>query len=316
MAKLEQPFWKAIEGANTILLAGCGGGYDVFCGLPLYFALREMGKTVHLANYSFSSVYSATGRRVGSGCVKITWQSISHDRYFPELHLARWFHEQGEDVPIYCFDGGGVLPFIAAYQGMIDETKLDAIILVDGGTDSLMRGDEAGLGTPQEDMTSIAAVHTLDVPIKLLVCLGFGIDTFHGVCHVQFLEAVADITKAGGFLGAWALTPDMPEAQRYKSASDYVFQQMPNHPSIVSSSILSAIEGQFGDYHTTRRTESSTLFINPLMTLYWAFQLEAVAKRILYLDELYSTQTPSDVHDVIDRLRETHVLKPWQNLPM
>ena len=67
MAKLEQPFWKAIEGANTILLAGCGGGYDVFCGLPLYFALREMGKTVHLANYSFSSVYSATGRRVGSG---------------------------------------------------------------------------------------------------------------------------------------------------------------------------------------------------------------------------------------------------------
>ncbi|MFF7988525.1 hypothetical protein ACFZDG_01885 [Kitasatospora xanthocidica] len=33
-----------------------------------------------------------------------------------------------------------------------------AVLLVDGGTDILMRGDEAGLGTPEEDMASLAAV--------------------------------------------------------------------------------------------------------------------------------------------------------------
>ncbi len=39
---------------------------------------------------------------------------------------------------------------------------IDCVILVDGGTDSLMRGDEKQLGTPTEDMTSIAAVSMLD----------------------------------------------------------------------------------------------------------------------------------------------------------
>ncbi len=35
-------------------------------------------------------------------------------------------------------------------------------MLVDGGTDILMRGDENGLGTPVEDLTSVAAVTALD----------------------------------------------------------------------------------------------------------------------------------------------------------
>ncbi len=49
-----------------------------------------------------------------------------------------------------------------------------------------MRGDEPGLGTPEEDIASIAAVHQLALDAKLLVCLGFGVDTFHGVCHAHF----------------------------------------------------------------------------------------------------------------------------------
>lgn len=42
--------------------------------------------------------------------------------------------------------------------------EIDCVILVDGGTDSLMRGDEVELGTPTEDMSSIAAIHQLKVP--------------------------------------------------------------------------------------------------------------------------------------------------------
>ena len=33
---------------------------------------------------------------------------------------------------------------------------VDTLVLVDGGTDSLMRGDEEGLGTPHEDIASLA----------------------------------------------------------------------------------------------------------------------------------------------------------------
>lgn len=47
------------------------------------------------------------------------------------------------------------------------------MILVDGGTDSLMRGDESDLGSPQEDALSVASLHLLDtIPDqnKFLAC--------------------------------------------------------------------------------------------------------------------------------------------------
>jgi hypothetical protein len=175
----------------------------------------------------------------------------------------------------------GVQPLYASYKALVDALRVDAVVLIDGGTDSLMRGDEAGLGTPQEDVVSIAAVDLLDVPTKLLICLGFGIDAYHGVCHAQFLEAVAALIQEEGFLGAWSLTAGMPEVALYREATEAVFRVMGQHTSIVQSSILSALEGRFGDYHATRRTAGSSLFINPLMSLYWCFWLDPVARRNL-----------------------------------
>src|SRR6185437_7492889 len=43
---LTLPFFQEIESAQSILLAGAGGGFDIFSGLPLYFGLRAMGKQV------------------------------------------------------------------------------------------------------------------------------------------------------------------------------------------------------------------------------------------------------------------------------
>ena len=52
--RLNLPIFDQLESAKSILIAGAGGGFDVFAGLPIYFALRDMGKTVHLANFSFT----------------------------------------------------------------------------------------------------------------------------------------------------------------------------------------------------------------------------------------------------------------------
>ncbi len=316
MTFLQLPFFDAIADAKTILLAGAGGGFDIFSGLPLYFGLRGMGKAVHLANLSFSRLYASNGKRLGTALVEITAQTAGFERYFPELHLARWLAAQGEPSSIYGIDREGVKPVSAAYRTLNELLKPDAVILIDGGTDSLMRGDEAGLGTPEEDIASIAAVNALDVPTKLLVCLGFGVDTYHGVCHAQFLEAVAEITRNGGFLGAWSLTQEMPEVKRYIEAVDYVNGIMFNHPSIVSSSIVSAIEGEFGNHHRNYRTEGSHLFINALMSLYWCFRLDKVAERILYLDAIRETESNRDLTLSIEYFRATHDSKPWVDLPM
>jgi hypothetical protein len=303
MRCLRLPFFAELEQARTILLAGAGGGFDVFSGLPLYFGLRQQGKQVHLANLSFSHLEAASGRRPAPAVLEVTADAQTEAAYFPEVYLCRWFRQQGEEVAVYCFERTGLGPLLEGYRAVVAELHPDALVLVDGGTDSLMRGDEAGLGTPEEDIASIAAVDELDVARKYLVCLGFGVDAFHGVCHAHALEAVADLTRQGAFLGAFALTGDMPEVRRYAEATEAVFAAMPAYPSIVSASILSAVEGHYGDHHRTVRTQGSTLWINPLMTLYWCFHLEPVARRILYLDAVKQTQSYWDLMEAIDAFR-------------
>jgi hypothetical protein len=96
----------------------------------------------------------------------------------------------------------------------------------------------------------------------------------------------------------------MPEVQRYQTALEAVLQAMPSQPSIVSTSIVSALEGHYGDHRRTVRTKGSTLWINPRMALYWCFRLEPVARRILYLDAIKEAQTYWEVMAVIDIFRQ------------
>src|SRR5215467_11959516 len=104
MKCLQLPFFAELDEDRTVLIAGAGGGFDVFSGLPLYFGLRAAGKQVHLANLSFSHLEAATGRQLARAAVEITADSRVTAGYFPEFHLCRWFQRQGEDVPVYCFD--------------------------------------------------------------------------------------------------------------------------------------------------------------------------------------------------------------------
>jgi hypothetical protein len=300
---LTLPFFTALSPAKRILVAGAGGGFDVFCGLPLYFALKNSGKEVFLANLSFSRLEDCTGKRLTPALLEVDAdsQGPSYINYFPEGYLCQWFRAQGEEVSIFCFERTGAVPLREGYRVLIDRLAIDTLLLVDGGTDSLMRGDEDGLGTPHEDIASLAATYDLPLERKLLACLGFGIDHYHDVCHYHFLGAVADLTRAGAFLGAFSLTNDMPEVQRYRAASDAVIAAMPNFPSIVNTSILSALEGRYGDHHATDRTFGSVLWINALMTLYWCFQLEPVARRVLYLEQMKETTSREEVAAVIMR---------------
>lgn len=310
------PLFEALKDSRRVLLAGAGGGYDVFSGLPLYFKLKALGKEVFFANYSMSSLDQV--KQVDDlPLYEINAESEGSPDYFPEKYLCQWLdaHHQAT-ATIYGLERSGLEPFQRAYQHLVDSLNLDTVILVDGGTDSLMRGDEPDLATPAEDLTSVAAVHSLDIPCKLLCCIGFGVDTFHGVCHHYFLQAVADLTKTGHFLGAFSLMHEFEETEKLKSATEYVFHHMPKVPSIVLTSVIDAVRGQFGNHHTTERTHGSVLYINPLMSLYWSFKLEGVAQRCLYLDRLQGSQTCTDVLIAIERFRGYNQRKPWKDIPL
>lgn len=317
LSALQPPFFAALKNSRRILIAGMGGGFDVFCGLPLYFALKHERKQVFLANYSFTSLAIQPPRSIAPAVVEVTPEfSVYPGDYFPEYWLSRWLRTQGEPSSIYAFRKVGVQPLKTAYQALVKHLKVDTIILVDGGTDSLMRGDEVDLGTPHEDATSLVAVNELSGVKTFVACLGFGIDRFHGVCHANFLEATAELTRQGAYLGTFSLTPDLPAVQKYRDACEAVFQMMPRFTSIVNSSILSAIQGEYGDHHYTERTRGSELWINPLMALYWTYKLPAVAQRLQYYQPMLGTQTLSDVALVIERHRDNVNIRPRVDIPV
>ncbi|EEF58665.1 DUF1152 domain-containing protein [Pedosphaera parvula] len=310
-------FFNEIEKAQNVLIVGAGGGFDIFSGLPLYFALRKAGKTVHLANLSFSRIDFCEGERPIPSLLKVTPGTSGPASYFPEVYLSQWLSNRFGETPIYAISQAGARPVQEAYNWLVQTLRPDTLILTDGGTDSLMRGDEASLGTPEEDMASLSAAHCVEGPErKLLVCLGFGIDFFHGICHAHFLENVAALIAEGGYLGTWSVTREMEEFGLYEEACEFVSARMPRQPSIVNSSIISAINGNFGDFHSTKRTAGSTLFINPLMGLYWSFRLENVARRNLYLNDIRDTVAYHELSLAIEKFRAMQQkTRLWTDIP-
>ena len=91
---------------------------------------------------------------------------------------------------------------------------------------------------------------------------------------------------------------------------------MPAKPSIVSTSIISAVSGEYGDFHSNYRTEGSELWINPLMGLYWTFNLGGVASRCLYLDKVKETRTYRELTTAIQLYRGSYEKRDWQTIPV
>jgi hypothetical protein len=311
------PLFERLAGARNVLIAGAGGGFDVFAGIPLALALRRQNKHVRFANLSFTYLGGTSASRLDPVMYEVLSGTEGEERYFPERALCEWLEERGDsDASVFAFDKCGVRPLRDAYARLVEWFEIDAIVLVDGGTDILMRGDEAGLGTPAEDMVSLAAVSALEqVPTKLVACIGFGIDAFHGVCHAHFLENVAALTADGGFLGAFSVLPSMPEGRAFLDAVAHAQSRTPGRPSIVNGSIAAAVEGRFGDVQFTDRTASSELFINPLMGLYWAFDLAAVARRSMYLPALEGTEDIFEVSARIEAFRRSIRARPRKIIP-
>jgi len=283
-------------------------------GYLCFFALKKAGAQCFLANLTFSdpSMMKDT-EQVSPMCWKITADSKRNEigwtkekiYYWPEFQVADWFRtKEGIEVPVYMFEHDiGVVPLLQAYKVIVERHNIEAVILVDGGTDSLMFGNEQGVGTPTEDMTSICAVDLLpNVKKKLLFNIGFGVDCFHGVCHHNFLENVCKVAESGGFYGSFSLLQSHEESTKFQQ----VYEACNPENSIVSSSVLLATQYKFGNVHskhTASRTRGSQMYITPLMSQYWAFDLNVVASNVLYLDKLTTTQNSTQVQHIIAMFR-------------
>jgi hypothetical protein len=306
------PFLTALQQSRHVLFAGAGGGFDVFAALPLYHSLKSLGITVSLANLSYSELLPIAGENITPDCIRVTAHSEGPHGFFPEKHLAAFLARFDEPTPIYCIRRTGCRPVIDAYQALFERLQFDALVLVDGGTDSLMRGDEQGLGTPEEDAASLTAAGMLPLDRKFLAVIGFGVDHAHGVCDAHAFQAIAQLTAAGAYQGTIGLAPDMPEVRFYRDAILFANHHMHRHESLVDNSILSSLDGYFGDHHATDRTRGSTLHITPLMSLYFTFLLDPVSDRLLYRDAIRTTESYDELSLAIEYFRsQLPKLRPY-----
>ncbi|MCY3411576.1 MAG: DUF1152 domain-containing protein [Candidatus Heimdallarchaeota archaeon] len=296
-------FLQEIQGSERVLIAGAGGGFDIYAGIPLFFSLTGMGKEVYLASYTLSNVEDKRWKldQFDKHCSIITASSaIPKGVYCPEKYLADYLKTQGLEMDIFTFHRVGPKLLAHTYQALVRDLKLDTVILLDGGNDSLMRGDEVGLGTPVEDMTSIVAAQSVQAR-KYLVCLGITVDYFHGVADKDNWKAMAELIKLNGFKGAFALDKNSPSVKKYIELVNFANQEKENYQSIVQNSIVSALNGEFGDIHRTPRTRGSELQISPIMGQYWCFDLQTVYNRVLYAKEIENLKNLSEVNSVISQ---------------
>lgn len=284
---------------RNVLIVGAGGGFDVLCGVPLGLQLMSMGNNVFYANYSFTELLKVEPQHwIYPSTLYVTHESrLSEGDYFPEKHLSEWLHIEGiNNSQVYCFPFLGVKNLREQYAQIIRANNIEVIFIVDGGCDGIFRGDEYELGTPSMDSISIIAGSLQDIKEKYYVLTAFGTEgANHEVSHAEALERTSDLIKIKKFIGVTAMVPQDPVIQKYDSCISYIYKHLPleRHSNIVSS-IRASYKGLFGDLAVTVKAEISPIWISPLTSLVWIYDLEAVAKmKLFYKDVLDSVDVAS-----------------------
>ena len=102
---------------------------------------------------------------------------------------------------------GGVMGIVDGLACAMEKLKIDLLVGIDVGGDSLAQGHEPGLRSPLADSLMLAAFAELDRRGRRTVwgVFGYGSD---GELTVDEIEgALTRVAAAGGLLGCWSLTP-------------------------------------------------------------------------------------------------------------
>jgi hypothetical protein len=88
--QLNLPILDQVSSCRSLLIAGMGGGFDLFCGLPIYFELQRRGQRAHLANFAD---YHLTEKTLGSRLwISPLMAIITHLRWVPGSSIwRRWW---------------------------------------------------------------------------------------------------------------------------------------------------------------------------------------------------------------------------------
>lgn len=278
---------------KTVLLAGCGGGFDFVHAMLLVPELVRLGKTLVIGSYSFGDPRVIGGDAPvvfdedGVVVRRVTASNVPDADYGPEIHVCSFldarFPGRAPHAAYAYYARDFTVPTLTRfYRQLVATHAVDAVVIVDGGSDSLMVGDEDGLGDPIEDCVSVTTVAALEGVTTLLVTVGFGADRYNHVSDAASLRAVAELTVSGGFLGALALTPEDESFRFYRDCLDHI-EARQQFRSVLANAIVCAGEGHFGSdgvpARLGARVQPGEIFLWPLMAMVWGFDPATVAAR-------------------------------------
>lgn len=308
-----------LEAGSSVLVAGCGGGYDVVCALPIALELRRQGHRVHLASNAFTHLEAVPGaEQPFPGLFRV------HDRcepppngYFPEGFLAKWWESTlGEELPVWSYRLVGVRQLEGIFGYLGQQLRLNALVVVDGGVDALFWGNEHDQATPTIDAISVLAAYQQRSLRRYFAMTAFGTEgTEHSVRHYDVLEHMARLEPA--LLGVSALLRGSHAGDQFLKALEYLFARMePHWHSNMAASIAAAMRGTFGYASPTIKTQTSPLWISILQQLYWFYELDPIAEAKPYLEEGLATAGVDELHELIQRVREAGPVAPWRDIPI
>lgn len=281
MLNLPHSINKKLEGKNNILIVGMGGGQDILAGLPLYYTLTKQGKKVSLANLTHTELSTIRNHAepiiMDTALLGATSEIHTPSTNYVEGYLSAFFKTAlNIDMTVWMLRRTHVAELRRAFERLVEHLKIEAIILVDGGVDSIMQGNEDGSGTMFEDTLTLAATKDIKLP-KIIACIGFGTEVEEELSHYLALENIANITKQGGFHGTCSLVDYMSAFKFYKSACEFIWSQNGHKKSHISTRIIPAAQGEFGNVHYYDQDNENPIeiCISPLMSMYWFFEADA-----------------------------------------
>lgn len=164
----------------------------------------------------------------------------------------------------------------AGLAGAAAHLGWDLVVFVDVGGDVLAHGDEPGLASPLCDAMLLAAATWL-APQTPAIAAVFGAGCDGELTPAEVLDRIAEVTAAGGLLGAWGLEP--PVLERLEAAAAAV-------PTEASAQALRCARGETGvaairgGARPVQRTPAGalTFYLDPHATLASAARLAAAVR--------------------------------------
>lgn len=210
---------RLLDAANKAIVLGVGGGGDVLGALATARLCESFACEWVLGGTLWErlptdpepgprSLDELTDAQRLSGTVALASATTGTltGVVFSEVHLARLLGR--ETLLVDILHGPGALA--EGIADAADQLGADLVIFVDVGGDMLADGTEPGLASPLCDALTLAAAAKLQRKLPTVAAvLGPGCDG--ELTPDEVLGHVAEVARAGGWLGAWGLTPAVTE---------------------------------------------------------------------------------------------------------